>query len=264
MSADQSEDPALYPPDLSTSDEDRALFEDLKAYDNPQAFSDPTLPLQFQFRIVIPVLAELPEVVRVELNGEHLSLALREAFFAMFGANPTSRAGLLREYETDDWNEVRSKVLADDEYWKREQEMWWFFVRHFPKLALSVYEIAIQISLLAALRNEFEEPGRQVLEKSTRQIISGMVKALENDIKRLLKTRSSGRPKKPSDAFPETVRKVIDTAWEMMGNARGKDAVPALKTIADRLNLSESALGKRLKREGFAWTVVKGNLAHQT
>jgi hypothetical protein len=106
---------------------------------------------------------------------------------------------------------------------------------------------------------------KQEIESYVKKQIDGMTRLLKNDIKRMVGTRSTDRPRKiETTALPDIVQRVLDTADEMMGDARGKDAVPGLKTIADALDLSEDALGVQLRRAKLPWTKIRTFLENLT
>ena len=84
---------------------------------------------------------------------------------------------------------------------------------------------------------------------------------LQNEIKRMLKTRSSGRPKKITEDFPAIVLRVLEEADELMGSRRGKESVPGLKEISIRLGFpTVNALGKQLVRVGYPWKYLRSYL----
>lgn len=247
------------------SPEYQAFLDDLKAYDNPEVFQDASLPQYYKLRIVNKTLSGLPTIFDIEVNGEVLPYALREAFFSLLKLDPDAERRMREDYGDKDLSETRSRMDTDEEYLEAEDGMRRFFVRNFPKLMLRLYEIIMMMSVLSSLRQILDQPDEiSAREKTSRTVLKGMLRALEKDIKQMLEARSSGRPKKyGTGRLPEIVKRVIYTARGMMGDATGKDAVPVLKGVAFNLDLTENALRKQLVRAGHPWAGIRDWLASQ-
>ena len=59
---------------------------------------------------------------------------------------------MLADYETEDWEEVRAKVVVDPEYATAEHHCYWFFVRHLPTLLVGVYETFLSMTLMSVFK----------------------------------------------------------------------------------------------------------------
>jgi hypothetical protein len=250
----------------SLSPEHQALLEDLNAYDNPEAFDDLNLPQQYKFRIFSKLLQGRPDVLRIEVNGDILANLLLESFLELSRRfNPDFEKEIREFYGDTDLTETRSVLLTSEEYLKVELEMVRFFLRYLPKLMLHLYGIIIEMSVLSSVKQSADEPTeKNAIEQNLKLVLASSLRRMKNDIQRMVNTRTRGRPKKfTPNELPEIVNKVIDIAQAMMGDKRGKDAVPGLKGIADKLNLTENALGKQLGRAGYSWTVIRDYLASQ-
>ena len=251
------------PPDeQKTDDYLTALRADLKAYDNPEVFEDNKLPQVYKLRVVNTLLPNAPTVINIELHGDVLFSALRESTFAMFRHNPETERQMLEAYGAEDWSKVRAEILADEEFQGTELAMLRFFVRNFPKLMVSLYNITNLVSVFSALGNLFTSPAeRNQREQLFRTLLKNMLRLLEKDIKQMLETRSSGRPVKVEKGpVPEILRRVCLAGFGLMSGRKGKDAVPALKGVALALDMSEAALRKQLTRAGYPWRLVKIHL----
>jgi len=248
------------------SQEHLALLEDLKAYDNPAAYNDPANPHLYKLRIRSKAFEDLPVILSVELNGADFFAVLRECLFGMIRRDPNVEASMLADYQTEDWEEVRAKVAVDPEYTTAEQECYWFFVRHLPTLMLGVYETFLNMTLMSVFKTSvFSAAEKRELEPLIKKAIEIGTKRLRDDMKRMVGTRPSGRPTKiETGPLPEIVQRVLDIAQAVMGEKRGKDAVPGLKGIANILDLSDDALGHQLRRAGFPWTMIRTHLESQT
>src|SRR5260370_7656404 len=85
------------------------------------------------------------------------------------------------------------------------------------------------------------------MENLTRSTLEGQIAKLEKMIKEIVETRSSGRPPNiETGPLPEIVKRVLLTARGRMGHARGKDAVPALKGVANNLDTNPPPLAMAL------------------
>jgi hypothetical protein len=102
--------------DPDMSEEDRAaltaLQQDLSVYDNPAVFYDPDLDLLARFRIHSTHLTDKPDTVRVEIEGDNLFLAVREA--ALTYMRESVYEGKNEDPYTDEnWEQTRAATLAD-------------------------------------------------------------------------------------------------------------------------------------------------------
>src|SRR5258707_682988 len=253
------DDPVLYPPDTRSPDE-LALLEDLKAYDNPEIFWDASLPQIYKLRIYSPHLPGNRTVIAAEIDGDILRDALSEVIFGLMSRAP-GLPKTLERHGNKDIGEFRRDAMQEPDYPEMKQAQWKFFLRHFPKLFLSLYEIAVMSSVMATgLSFWRREPDEQLseMENLTRSTLEGQIAKLEKMIKEIVETRSSGRPPKiETEPLPEIVKRVLLTARGMMCHARGKDAVPALKGVANNLDTNAPALGMALSRCGHPWTRIK-------
>ena len=247
------------------SPEYQVFLDDLKQYDNPEVFEDPTLPQHYKLRVITKNLPEHPTILDIEVDGEALFRALRETMFKILQLNPNLEETIRQFHGDIGWDEARTKLLADEEYLESEQEMFWFFVRYLPKFMVNTYNIAAMVSAMSTLGRLLDEPEEiNEREKIYRTILNDLIRGFKKDIKQMLATRSSGRPKKyGTGKMPEIVRRVVFTARGMMGEERGKDAVPVLKGIAFNLDLTENALRKQLVRAGYPWADIRDWLAQQ-
>lgn len=245
------------------SQEHLALLEDLKAYDNPAAYSDPDHPHLYKLRIVSVALEHLPTILNVDVNGVNLFPVLRECLFGLIAHAPNAQAEMISDYEAKDWEDARAKIIADPEYRIAEQESYWFFVRNFPRLMVKVYELFLTMTVMSVFKTSTFSAEQQLeMEPTIKRFLEIGTKELRDEIKRMLRTRTSGRPKKvDSEQFPEIVEHVLNVAHELMGSARGKDAVPGLKEISLRLGFpTVNALGKQLVRAGYPWKYIRNHL----
>lgn len=253
------------PQDANASTTDPALIglkEDLQAYDNPEVFYDTTLPFTPKTRIFTALLENQPDVLRVEIEGNTLWLAIRELTMRTLWHQATK---MDPTYTQEDFLKDRADGLEDPVYLKIEEDMFYFFVRNFPQLLLRIYQILNRLTLVYGSRTAMNPAQRQAFEADIKNEVMAQVRELRNDIKKMLQTRSSGRPRKIEiGPLPEIVKNVLDTAEQLMGERRGREAVPGLKTIADRLGTTEDALGQRLRRSGLNWTTIRLHLESLT
>jgi hypothetical protein len=244
-----------------------ALWEDLKAYDNPEVFYDPNLPQVYLLNIVEQAfLPDRMPIVQIHLDGRNLNRGLHEATFRFIGWTNEAKNELINSYKVQDWHEVKLAIMGDEDFVQLQSDMYLFFVRNFPKLTVRVYNIAVLLSVLSGLTQIFDEKQmRDEKERTLKVLLRASIREFERDIKKMLGTRSSGRPTKiERGPLPEIVQQVLDIAQAGMGDKRGKDAVPGLKGIANVLDTSEDALGQRLRRAGFPWTIIRTHLEKLT
>lgn len=244
-----------------------ALWEDLKAYDNPEVFYDSGLPQLYLLNIIEQAfLPDRLSILKIEVDGKNLNRALHEAIFRFIGFTEQARQELIKEYETQDWQHVKLAIMQDPDFVNMQSDIYWFFVRNFPKLSVHLYNMAALMSVLSGLSQIFDEKQmRDEKERTLRTLLRASLRELEREIKKMLGTRSSGRPTKiERGPVPEIVQQVLDIAQAVMGDKRGKDAVPGLKGIASVLKTSEEALGQRLRRAGFPWISIRTHLEKLT
>jgi hypothetical protein len=252
------------------SPDEIVFLQDLRnSYDNPEIYEDPTLPQVFKLRILNQLLPGAPAIIRLELDGDVLPDALVEGMFGMMSLDP-GLSGTLQKFGDKDFEEFRQGFESEEpeKFAQLRQAQSRFFVRHFPRLLLNLYGIGVMSSFLATLLAIWrEEPDDELSEVETiaRRALENQISHFERIIKEMVGTRASGRPKKiESDSVPKIVKRVLDIANGIMGDARGKDAVPGLKTIADAIGLSEGALGVQLRRVGYPWTMIRTHLESLT
>ncbi len=255
---------ATMPNDTASVDADYlALLEDLKNYDNPEAYNDSGHPHLYKLRIISKAFEHLPTILNIDVDGLNLMPVLRECLFGILAQGGGDvREQMIADYEAKDWDEAREMIIADSDYKIAEQDCYWFFVRNFPKLMVKVYELFVLMTVMSVFKSRtFSIEQQRDMEPTIKHFLELGTKDLRNEIKRMLRTRSSGRPKKiTTESLPEIVVNVLNVAHEIMGLTRGKDAVPGLKQIADRLNLKENALGKQLVRAKYPWTDIRTHL----
>jgi len=99
---------------------------------------------------------------------------------------------LLNEHGDSDWESFRAQTIGDDEYLGLEREMCWFFFRHFPKLLLRLYDIAMRVSVIHMARMLEDNAARQEREKDLKRSLARMVRDLQKDIHQMLGTRKRG------------------------------------------------------------------------
>jgi hypothetical protein len=240
---------------IPPSPEYQEFLDDLNQYSNPEVFKDASLPQIYKLQIINQSLPDIPAILDIEVNGEALPTILLEYVALMVKNNKDNAA--------KDLSEVRAELLADEEYLEAEQEMRRFFVRHLPKLIVRIYDISLLMAIFASAKQSASQSSmRNEFEQMIKQMLNAHTQILKREIKRMVGIRSRGRPKRlETDDLPEIINRVIDIACEIMGDARGKDAVPGLKSIAAKLGLTENALGKQLIRAGFSWTTIRDYIA---
>lgn len=255
-------DPVLYPPDLP-SPEEVALRKDLSAYDNGDVYFDPSQPQIFTLNYRSFLLPDKPSLLYAELNGELLPDHLLDATWDTISRDPHFQERL-REHGCKDLAEYRRAFETEEAAMapRFKTDQWEFFLRHFPKLFEAVFNMAVFSAFMGmGLSLWREQPDEQLkeFEKTVRETLEIKMTAFEKMVKGLVGTRSVGRPKNiyAERELPEIVRTVLRIAHEIMGDARGKDAVPGLKAIALQLNTNEGALGRRLRLAGHPWTGIR-------
>lgn len=252
------------------SPEYQAILDDLKAYDNPEVFEDPDLPQIYKFHIVSTLLQDYPTVIRIEIDGDILPSALVETAFSLISQDPEQVREMCEKHGDKDFAEFRANFENDPRFDDIAYSMWLFFVRNFPKLLLSIYGIGAVSSFMAVMLSMLrQEPDEELneIEVVCRSTLETIVNGFEKSIKQMVETRPKGRPTKVKASVgsaPEIARRVWKIACEMMGEARGSEAVPVLKEIANALDVSADALGKQLARSGWPWTRIKTDLASRT
>jgi hypothetical protein len=229
-----------------------ALSRDLQAYDNPEVFKDATLPQTYRLKIRSGHVPDVPYILKIEIDGNSLPEVIHETMVWVMKQDPSFDG---------DIEALRTEIVNDDDYWNSVYSIRQFFVRHLPKLLIHAYNIAITTATFYEVGNLLDR--RAERERLIKTILKELLRTLERDVKQMLATRSSGRPSVSEDRLPEIVKLVLRTAREIMGDAKGKDAVPVLKTIADRLDLTENALRKKLVRAHHPWAGIKHFLENQ-
>lgn len=232
--------------DQPATEPEDPLWQDLKLYDNPEAFSDVSLPQKYRFGIRSLQALQDPSILNIEVDGDMLPTVVFESLVWLTKRDPA--------FDGDDAT-LRSTMIADDEYWALELGVRRFFLRHLPKILIHGYNIAINAALLSEVGHYTAR--RAEREELVKTILADLLSTLEKDIKQMLATRSIGRPKVAEDRMPKIVERVLNIVREIMQEKRGKEAVPVLKTVADKLDLSETALRKRLVRAGHPWDGIK-------
>ncbi|HKG58891.1 MAG TPA: hypothetical protein VKB05_03855 [Pyrinomonadaceae bacterium] len=225
---------------------DDPLWLDLKAYDNPEVFRDATLPQVYKLRICSLHAPDISHILKIEVEGDSLSEVIQKTLIWVIKQDPSFDG---------DPETLQAELTSEADYWESELSIRRFFLRHLPKLLLHAYDIAITTAVLYEIGNLMDR--RAEREKLIKQTLVNLLRGLERDVKKMLATRSSGRPSTAEDRMPDIVHNVLNIVQEIMGNRRGKDAVPVLKTVAHRLNLTETALRKKLVRAGHPWAGIK-------
>ncbi len=195
---DHSDDPILYPPELpslgvATPVDDPFYKELATLYDNPEVFFDPASPILPRFRFVNPILPDRPTVLTIEITDD-LLIALREQAFAMLRSAPGFDEAMNATYNATCWEDARAKILGDRQYLEGEREMYWFFIRHFPKLAVRIYDITMRAAVVHAVRSFTSETPeeRRASERGIKEGLAVMVRALRTEIQQMLGTRTRG------------------------------------------------------------------------
>jgi hypothetical protein len=224
----EDDDPVLYPPDTRSPEqsknaeeqqapltpEEQALVDDLNVYHNPEVFEDASLPQIYKLYIHTTHLPDVPFILDIEVNGTALPDLLRETMIVLMKRQPG--------FGDEEAKQMRAETKADQEYLDFELEMRRFYVRHFPKLMTHIAEIATTMSVVFATGKLLLGPGN-VREKMSRTLLKELLQAFEKDVKKMLETRSSGRPKKiDSESSPKIVNDVLDIAREIMGDKSGE------------------------------------------
>jgi hypothetical protein len=262
---DQSDDPVLYPPDAHSPDELAFLQEIRKAYDNWEIYGTDQAQV-YKLRVWTYLLPGNPTMIRAELDGDILREILIKVVFKALADNP-NLSEVLDKVGVMNLAEFRAKLEAEMDVPQFRDAQWKFFLRYFPPFLVGTYDIVVLCAFLATMLSTVRAaPDKDLdrIETLAREVLEAQVKELERGVKALVKTRSSGRPKVIEEAFPPIVGRVINIGRAIMGDATGEDAVPGLKQIAMAIDpdLTEDALGKRLKRVGYSWTNIKSHLAH--
>lgn len=231
------------------SDELRA---DLSVYGNAEIlFED---PLSEPLRLTIYDKARKAAVLRIEID-------LGELYPALDGFMFRTVRNVAADMSEEEFAQYREEIKGDPAYVQIAEEILVFWVRHFPKLVLRLYDILANSAVAAASINKWrQEPDEDLsgAETKVRETIEKMIAGMEKDIKAYIDTRQPGRPAKvETGPVPEFVFNVLRCARSIMGDQRGLDAVPRLKTIAVELGTNEAALGTRLRAAGHPWTRLK-------
>ncbi len=255
------DDPVLQPPD-TRSPEEQAFWEDLKnAYTNPDIFHDPTQRQVFILPIRSLFLSDNPMLIYSEINGEVFPAHFVEMVKNLTLQNPHLDDELRKYGET--LEQYLDGLVNDPEMAEFIDGTWKFLLRHFPRFLMSAFYIA---ALSAVTHNTLvkwrQQPDSQLnkMEKTASDILKTQLAAFEKMVKQLVETRSAvGRPKivYGEGELPEIVRNVLKAAYELMGEARGKDAAPGLKAVAIKLGTNEGALSRRLRLAGHPWTGIR-------
>jgi hypothetical protein len=148
------------------SSDDPEFLKDLRRYNNPEVFDDPSLPQYYRFQV--PSFPE-PSILSIEVNGDGLPNALRERFFALTGLGPKAGGALLKGF--DSW----------------ERDMLLFFVRHLPLLTVRLYKTLETMSVLKVLAEVSDDPRKQ--NETLKQILRILLPTIEHDLKQILGTR---------------------------------------------------------------------------
>ena len=244
-----------------TSDE-QALWEDLKAaYTNPEIYYNPNEPQIFIMPIRSLFLSGNPTLIYAEINGAVFPTHFVELMKDLITRSPHLDDELRQYGET--LEQHLDAFMSDPNLSEFRDEMWRFFLRHFPKFMMSAFGIAALSAMMrTALMMWRREPDSQLneMEKIASETLKTHMAAFEKLTKQVVETRSTtGRPKNVygTGELPEIVRTVVQTAIDIMGDARGKEVVPGLKAVAMRLGTNEGALSRRLRLAGHPWTGIR-------
>ncbi len=262
LSDNEDSDPILYPPD-TRSPEEIALRKDLSVYDNGDIYFNPSQPQLFKLGYTSFLLPDNPRLFNADLNGDLLPEHLVNLAWNYISRDPNF-AERLKEHNCKDLAEYRRAFETEesDIAARFKTDQWKFFLRSFPKLLVALFTMTAFSSFMAmGLSLWRERPDAQLneFEKTVRTTLENQFIAFEKLVKELVGMRASGRPKNiyAEGDLPEIVRTVLRTAFDLMGNERGKDAVPGLKAIAIKLDTNEGALGRRLRLAGHSWTRLR-------
>lgn len=187
------------PYSFATSVDDPELAADLiKGYENPEVFSDPSLTQIYRTRIfqTTRYYSNHPphdaDVIYAQLNGHTLPFALRESMFWMMVRSP-NLAETMQAYEVKTFADLRTAMQNDPEFAETDQRMGLFFIRNFPKLLLSMYEILAVMSVSAAVAADVDDQKQK--DELLRAILKQRLRQLGDQIKAMVGTRRRGGSK---------------------------------------------------------------------
>jgi hypothetical protein len=123
-----------------------SLLQDLEKYDNPQAYSDPNEPHVYRLRIPPKQYETEPVILKIELNGSHLKQSLRDLLFFALKDVP-SIDQMMEQIGAKDFADFKVQLTATESYQQTENEVYLFWLRHFPELITKFFLIISQVAL---------------------------------------------------------------------------------------------------------------------
>ena len=226
---------------------------------------DPDLPQIYVLKLFSQRLPGKITLIEVRIDTEVLSKSLREdaLFIIRGGPEHHTEKDMIEACGVETWAQVREQVLADASFENAAEGMKQFLLQHFPKLLRKTYDVTSLAAVVSLLEDLVftKAADRDEREQLVKRVLKAAVKELQGEIKQMLKTRPVGRPSRiVTEDVPPIVRTVMRIARQMMGNDISASALPSLKSIADKLDLTENALGKQLRTAGYSWTTLKRDL----
>lgn len=194
------QDPKLEAYNFAVWHSDKELAEDLrKNYLNSEVFANPKLNqvyLTGVFKNTFHYSDRNPAaalVVSAYINGEALPLALRESLFWRLISGSQLKE-IMAEYGARTFAEFRSAIQAHATFPETDKEIGALFLRHFPFVLLSAYDILTDVAICTALLRS--ETDKKAVDRLLKLILRRNLAKLERDIKRMIGTRKRGGSKR--------------------------------------------------------------------
>jgi hypothetical protein len=160
--------------------DDVALLKDLQAYENPEASTDLQNPHVYRLNIPGKPYDAKGAALKVDLDGAQLKSCLRALMTVTLKHLP---------------KESLEQYLASTIYLQSEDEMYLFFLRHFPNLMTDFFITLSQIALVSpgsVGTITFSGDDRKDFERHQKDLLEVNLKRLRKKIKQMLRTRTRG------------------------------------------------------------------------
>jgi hypothetical protein len=127
--------------------------------------------------------------VCAHIHSEALRLALREALFWRHISGPMLKE-IMQDYGAKTFAELREAIHAHQSFPETEKLIGAFFIRNFPTLLRSTYDILTDVAVCAAMLR-FEND-KKAVDRTLKTIVKRNLGTMERSIKQMLGTRKRG------------------------------------------------------------------------
>jgi hypothetical protein len=248
-----SESPVAAP--NSFTDEDIPQWQ--LQYDNPEVFGRDDLPQHYRLQIRNYTYGVAGEpVLHLVIDGDRLLNAFDDGLLAAIArkAGAVSPSGQI--LDEGELQAIREELPHDPAYNAILKASRDSFARLFPNLLIKLYDLTAFVVLLDRLQTlgkSFEEYDAKFSKKELKESLALHVKALDDEVQRMLGVHGGGRPPKQNAAnLSKSVRAAARKALTKHPKSELK-----LSAVAATMGKTEAALSKQLDRAGVSWREIK-------